>query len=220
MSSPFRWLILISSCVAAAAQTEKAPPSEVAGIPVNYDESKVGTYTLPDPLVLADGKPVRDAKTWTEKRRPEIVRLFEENQYGRAPGRPAGMTFEAFDKGTPAFDGKAIRRQITVHFSSDKDGPKMDLLLYLPAHAQKPVPFLLNIELSPRTPTPWTIPEFASAKSGDPTRRRSPRIKAGSSERSTSCACSTRGSDSAPSTTAISTPISWAAYQTECARNI
>lgn len=150
MSSPFRWLILFSSCVAATAQTEKAPSSEVAGIPVNYDESKVGTYTLPDPLVLENGKPVRDAKTWTEKRRPEIVRLFEENQYGRAPGRPAGMTFEAFDKGTPAFDGKAICKQITVHFSADN---KMDLLLYLPAHAQKPVPFLLNIAFSANSNT-------------------------------------------------------------------
>ncbi len=30
----------------------------------NYDESKVGTYTLPDPLVLANGKPVRDRQTW------------------------------------------------------------------------------------------------------------------------------------------------------------
>src|SRR6202020_703666 len=153
MSSLWRWSIpLLISC-AAHAQTEKSPASEVAGIHVNYDEAKVGTYTLPDPLVLADGKPVRDAKTWTEKRRPEIVRLFEENQYGRAPGRPAGMTFEAFDPGTPAFDGKAIRKQITVHFSSNKDGPKMDLLLYLPAHAQKPVPFLLNASFSANSNT-------------------------------------------------------------------
>src|ERR1700733_9066827 len=148
MSSSCRWLIAIACSVAANAQTEKAPPSVVAGIPVNYDEALVGTYTLPDPLVLANGKPVRDAKTWNEKRRPEIVRLFEENQYGRAPGRPSAMTFDVFDKGTPAFDGKAIRRQVTVHFSADKEGPKMDLLLYLPAHAQKPVPFLLNASFS------------------------------------------------------------------------
>jgi len=110
----------------------------IAGIPVNYDEALVGTYTLPDPLVLANGQPVRDAKTWTEKRRPEIVRLFEENEYGRAPGRPAGMSFDVFDKGTPALDGKAIRRQVTVYFSADKAGPKMDLLIYLPADAKKP----------------------------------------------------------------------------------
>src|ERR1700676_1206072 len=142
----FRYLAaIILPCCAAHGQTAKAPASVVAGIPANYDESLVGTYTLPDPLVLANGKPVRDAKTWTEKRRPDNVRLFEENQYGRSPVRPAGMTFDVFDKGTPAFDGKAIRRQVTVHFSADPAGPKMDLLLYLPARATKPAPFLVNI---------------------------------------------------------------------------
>jgi hypothetical protein len=146
----YRCSILFAFCVAANAQADKAPASVVAGIPVNYDEALVGKYTLPDPLVLSDGKPVRDAKTWNEKRRPEIVRLFEENQYGRSPGRPAGMTFEVFDKGTPAFDGKAIRKQVTVHFSADH---KMDLLLYLPEHATKPVPFLLNLSFSANSNT-------------------------------------------------------------------
>ena len=63
----------------------------------------------------------------SEQRRAEIVRLFEENQYGRSPGRPAAMSFDVFDKGTPALDGKAIRRQVTIYFSADKAGPKMDL---------------------------------------------------------------------------------------------
>src|ERR1022692_1382708 len=130
---------------AAMGQADRPPAAVVAGIPVNYDEAKVGTYTLPDPLLLADGKPVRDAKTWNEKRRAEIVRLFEENQYGRAPGRPAAMSFDVFDKGTPALDGKAIRRQVTIYFSADKAGPKMDLLVYLPAASRAPVPLLLNL---------------------------------------------------------------------------
>jgi len=130
------------------SQTAAAPRAVVAGIPVNYDEALAGTYTLPDPLVLADGKPVRDAKTWNEQRRPEIVRLFEENEYGRAPGKPAGMKFDVFEKGAPAFDGKAIRRQVTVYFSKDKAGPKMDLLIYLPAGATKPVPLILNVSFS------------------------------------------------------------------------
>src|ERR1700722_9746003 len=90
----------------AEKQAQKgAPPTVVAGIPVNYDEALVGNYTLPDPLTLANGKPVRDAKTWNEKRRPELVRLFEENEYGRAPGRPAGMSFDVFEKAAPALDG-------------------------------------------------------------------------------------------------------------------
>jgi hypothetical protein len=130
---------------AACGQIADYPADKVAGIPANYTEALVGTYTLPDPLVLADGKPVRDAAAWNGKRRSEILRSFEENQFGRAPGRPAGMSFDVFDKGTPALGGQAIRRQVTVFFSKDKGGPKMDLLLYLPAAAQKPVPVLLNI---------------------------------------------------------------------------
>jgi hypothetical protein len=142
--------LLLSCAILNAQQSAPPPPAEVAGIPVNYDEAKVGTYTLPDPLTLAGGKPVRDAKTWTEKRRPEIVRLFEEKEYGKAPGRPTDMTFDVFEKGAPAFDGKAIRRQVTVHFGADK---KMDLLIYLPAHADKPVPFLLHISFTANSRT-------------------------------------------------------------------
>jgi hypothetical protein len=129
---------------AAGGQVADAPDGNVAGIPANYTEARVGNYTLPDPLQLLNGQTVNDAKTWFNKRRPEIVKLFEENQFGRSPGRPKGMHFEVFDKGTPAFDGRAIRRQVTVYFSKDKSGPKMDLLIYLPAGAGKPVPMLLN----------------------------------------------------------------------------
>ena len=136
-------------CCAAQAQAPGPAPESVAGIPVNYDEAKAGGYTLPDPLVLASGQRVKDAKTWTNQRRPEIVKLAETNQYGRAPGRPADMTFEVFEKAAPALDGKAIRRQVTIYFSKDKNGPKMDLLVYLPAGATKPVPLLLNISFSP-----------------------------------------------------------------------
>ena len=140
---------LLLCCSAARGQQPKTePPKVVAGIPVNYDEAQVGNYKLPDPLVMADGKQVRDAKTWTSKRRPEIVKLFEENQYGRSPGRPPAMSFDVFDKGTPAFDGKALRKQVKVYFSADKAGPKMDLLIYLPTGAAKPVPLLLNLSFS------------------------------------------------------------------------
>ncbi len=150
--APFLCSLLFSAGVlqAQAPATPTAPatpsaPSVVAGIPVNYDESKVGTYTLPDPLKLKNGKLVRDAKTWTTKRRPEIVEMFETQQYGRAPGRPADESFDVLDKGTPALDGKAIRKQVTIYLSKDKSGPAIHLVLYLPATAKKPVPMLLSI---------------------------------------------------------------------------
>lgn len=150
---PFASVLIAAGCLAQTPapppKKAAAPPSEVAGIPVNYDEAKAGNYTLPDPLVLAGGQRVADAKTWTARRRPEILRLFEDNEYGRAPGRPAGMTFDVFDRGTPAMDGKAVRKQITIYFTADQEGPKEDLVLYLPANATGPVPILFAINFSP-----------------------------------------------------------------------
>ncbi len=145
---------LIGPVTFVLSQQAASPPAPfVAGIPVNYDEARVGNYTLPDPLVLSNGKRVRTAREWYEKRRPEIVRLFEDNQFGRSPGRPAGMSFDVFDKGTAALDGKATRRQITIYFSTDRNGPKTDLLLYVPAAARKPVPLLLNLSFSANSTT-------------------------------------------------------------------
>jgi hypothetical protein len=141
--------LLLSALRMLSAQappaTPKALPAEIAGIPVNYDESKVGTYTLPDPLKLNNGESVHDAKTWNQKRRPEIVQMFETQQFGRAPGRPADESFEVVEQGVPALNGKAIRKQVTIYLSKDKTWPKIDLLMYLPAAATKPVPVLLSI---------------------------------------------------------------------------
>ncbi|MBD0352102.1 MAG: acetylxylan esterase [Flavisolibacter sp.] len=128
-------------------QAQNPPPAEVAGFPVNYNEDSVGTYTLPDVLTLQNGKKVTDAKTWMEKRRPEIVKLFEEYQFGKMPPRPADLHFAVFDKGTPAYGGKAIRKQVTVYFTKDTSH-KMDLLIYLPAKATRPSPLLLIINFS------------------------------------------------------------------------
>jgi hypothetical protein len=140
------WLLpltLLCSVFTLRGQTAKPP-----AIPANYDEAQTGTYTLPDPLTLSSGRKVRDPGAWYKQRRPEILRMFEENMHGHTPGRPADMSFDVFDKGTPAFDGKALRRQVTIRFSARKDGPKMDLVLYLPAGARKPAPVLLCLNFS------------------------------------------------------------------------
>jgi hypothetical protein len=142
-------LMLAVTFPALAQNSAPPPPTEVAGIPVNYDESKVGTYTLPDPLTLANGKKVTDAKTWNEKRRPEILKLFEENQYGRTKKLLPESHFRVFEGPTPAFDGKAIRKQATIFFSGDEKGPQVDVLMYLPPEAKDhKVPLLLNVSFS------------------------------------------------------------------------
>lgn len=111
----------------------------------NYDQSKVPKYQLPDPLVMADGTKVADAKTWMEKRRAEILELFETEVYGRAPGKPAGMTFEVTSVDKQALGGKAIRKEVRVYFTNDKAGPKMDVLIYLPQDRSGPTAIFLGL---------------------------------------------------------------------------
>ncbi len=61
----------------------------------NYDESKATTYpSLPDPLVLNDGKPVTTAAMWWNQRRPEIVELFDREIYGRMPAHTPSVKWE------------------------------------------------------------------------------------------------------------------------------
>src|SRR5205823_1894689 len=95
----------------------------------NYDEAKVPRYTLPDPLILADGQRVNDAATWREKRRPELLMLFEENVYGRSPGKPQQMRFEARPVARDALDGLAVRKEVTIRFAPGDKGPKIDMVL-------------------------------------------------------------------------------------------
>ena len=46
----------------------------------NYDELTANPYPFyPDPLVMQNGKKVTTAKMWYKERRPEIVKLFEDN---------------------------------------------------------------------------------------------------------------------------------------------
>jgi len=117
----------------------------VAAAEANYDEAKVPAYTLPDPLVLASGDKVGDAETWRTKRRPEILDLFRTQMFGRSPGRPESLSWEVFDCDTQALGGTATRKQVTVYFAGKKDGPSMDILIYLPKAAAKPAPAFLGL---------------------------------------------------------------------------
>src|SRR6266576_5515966 len=110
----------------------------------NYDETKVGTYTLPDPLVFADGKPVRGVRDWS-RRRSEILELFATHVYGHNPKPLADTKFEVFEESKSALGGKAIRKQVAIDLTSAKDGPKESLLIYIPAGARKPVPVILTL---------------------------------------------------------------------------
>jgi hypothetical protein len=110
----------------------------------NYDESKVGAYTLPDLLTTAGGVKISDADAWRRIRRPEILKLFETHVYGRSPGPPASMAFRTMSVDRNALGGKATRKQVSILLSPREDGPRLDLLIYIPNASRRPAPAFLG----------------------------------------------------------------------------
>ena len=130
------WIAAAVVLVAAAAAAQSG---------ANYDEAKVLAYTLPDPLRFADGSPVKDASDWTTRRRPELLRLFEDHVYGHGPGKPTAARVVVVESDPRALGGLATRRQVRVLLEGRESGPSFDILLYVPNAARRPVAAFLGL---------------------------------------------------------------------------
>ena len=115
---------------------------------VNYDESKVVSYALPDPLLNTDGTRVTTARDWNTRRRKELLRLFENEMYGKTPARRVPMRFRVNESSPNALNGLATRKQISIATGESLEGPRIDLLLYIPNGAKKPVPAFLGLNFN------------------------------------------------------------------------
>jgi len=75
----------------------------------NYDELTANPYPFyPDPLVTESGKKVKNAKMWYKVRRPEIVKMFEDEVYGRIPDNVPGVTWEVTNEEHKDFAGTPV----------------------------------------------------------------------------------------------------------------
>jgi hypothetical protein len=130
---------------------------------VNYDESKVPDYVLPDMLSMGDGTLVDDARMWMEQRRPQILRLFEAHVYGRTPKRSIATTFDVTAVDRDALHGLGIRKEIALHLGSENNGPTLNILLYLPKHRSGPAPAFVGLNFfgnhTIHTDTGITLPD-------------------------------------------------------------
>ncbi len=143
----------------------------------NYDAAKVAPYTLPDPLVMADGRKVADAKAWTA-RRAEILRMYETEIYGRIPANTPKVTWEVTETDRAARGGLAVMKRVVGHIGS-ADGPRVNLTVYTPSKATAPVPLILLVNFgggpgrgAARGPAPATgaapVPGRGAPGSGEP----------------------------------------------------
>src|SRR6267142_1709206 len=111
----------------------------------NYDEAKANPFpNLPDPLVLKNGKRVKDAKTWWGKRRAEIVEDFDREIYGRVPKVTPRVKWELIGTTRETIgDVPVIRKKLVGHVDNTSYPlitVDIQLTLTTPAKAIGPVP--------------------------------------------------------------------------------
>jgi len=120
----------------------------------NVDESKVASYSLPDPLILKNGKTVSDADTWWKFRRPEIVEDFDREVYGRQPKKTPTVKWEVVTTAREDKEGIAvITKTLAGHVDNSRySSIKVDIELTLttPAKATGPVPVMMEFGWSAR----------------------------------------------------------------------
>jgi len=111
----------------------------------NYDESKVGEYRLPELLVSQEDKIVGAPTQWENIRRPEIIKLFENNVYGQVPKEFDDIQFKVVNKDENAMNGKATLKEVAITVSQSNRSITMNLVMFTPNKVNEPVPMFLVI---------------------------------------------------------------------------
>ena len=111
----------------------------------NYNESKVPLYTLPDVLKTTRNQAVTSKTAWEKVRRPEIIKLFEENVYGQMPKAFDRLTYSIKNTNASAMGGKATLKEVLIEVVKNNKPVKINLVLFVPTRQKKPVPVFLLI---------------------------------------------------------------------------
>lgn len=105
-----------------------------------------GYSSIPDVLKSINGQTINTVEQWTGSRRLEIVDLFSEHVYGRAPvQRPVLLNF-IVETTEHMMDGGALRRKVDIIYEGHGGKGTIHLLLFIPkSEDHKPVPAFLLI---------------------------------------------------------------------------
>lgn len=132
----------------------------------NYEESLVPDYILPEILLTASGEKITNQSDWISKRRPEILQLFRDHVYGNIPEGKIDVSSRTISHRDRALEGKATRDEVVITLSAGEKKAELNLLIYLPAEAEGPVPVFMSLNfygnhaVSPETdiqmPSAWT----------------------------------------------------------------
>ncbi|RYZ53665.1 MAG: acetylxylan esterase, partial [Sphingobacteriales bacterium] len=138
-------------CKLLNIQSKRPGPSGNPNAPnaANTDESKASPYTsLPDPLILKNGRKVTNANDWWKLRRPEIVEDFDREIYGRVPANTPKVkwevlgVFDDFVGGHPAITKRLVGRVDNTSYPAIS--VDIQLTVTTPAHATGKVPVVME----------------------------------------------------------------------------
>ena len=115
----------------------------------NYDESKANPYpVLPDVMLLKNGKKVKTAKDWWDKRRPEIVEDFDREIYGRMPKVTPAVKWEVTETLNETNGGVPVITKKLIGHVDNSAYPQISVDIQLnlstPANAARPVPVIME----------------------------------------------------------------------------
>ena len=113
----------------------------------NTDEAKANPWpSLPDPLVMDDGTPVRSARAWA-RRRVEIGEHFTREVYGRVPAHVPAVSWREVRRVSTTVAGRPVRgRELVGHVDNTRHpavSVDIRLMLVTPADAAAPVPTMI-----------------------------------------------------------------------------
>ncbi|MFN8256260.1 MAG: acetylxylan esterase [Bacteroidales bacterium] len=108
------------------------------------NQSKAQYKTIPNPMVCLDGTTVNSVRIWENKRRPEILELFETNVYGKTP--QADFTLKSSTESEKEImGGKAMMRQVLLILSYKQKSLSLNLFEIRPAKAKGKIPCFIGL---------------------------------------------------------------------------
>lgn len=142
MNAKLAFLSFMLSVWVVSVMVDKVEADPPKFVP-NYDESKVPSYKLPD-ILDAKFDSVEKVRAAWPARREELLKIFSEQMFGYAPSSGYRVKVEKVESGL-SLNGKAKRVQLAVTIATDAGQQRVDLLIFMPANATKPVPAFLGL---------------------------------------------------------------------------
>lgn len=111
----------------------------------NYDELKAGAYQLPALFKNGAEKCISGLSQWQHVRRPEILKLFEDNVYGQLPKDYDSIRFAILQQNNEAVNSLAVYKNVAITVFCKGGALTISLHQFNPKNNNKPVPVFLII---------------------------------------------------------------------------